>query len=106
MAASKKSFSFEFDDEGPRTLTFDYDGRYEQRLETSAEDGVVVLFLNRQACTVLAKMLAKIALGSYEPGFHVHLEQDLNADKPEALRVVLLSDTEDSPAGPPEDPTP
>jgi hypothetical protein len=88
----RKTFHFEFDDEGPRTLTFEYDGQYEQRSETIIEDGVPVLYVNKQACAVLAKVFGKMALGSYQPGFHVHLEKDFNAEREEMLRIVLLPD--------------
>jgi hypothetical protein len=90
--AARKTFRFEFEDEGPKTLSFDYDGQYEQRLESAVENGAVVLYLNRQGCAVLAKVLAKMALGSYEPGFHLHFEKDFNAEQKEVLRLVLVSD--------------
>ena len=38
----------------------------------------------------LAKLLIKMAIGSYSEGFHLHLHKDFNADAPETL-VLLLS---------------
>lgn len=53
------------------------------------ENGVPVMYANRQAFLVLAKIFAKIALCEYSDGFHIHLEKDFDADQPEILRVIL-----------------
>jgi YD repeat-containing protein len=48
-----------------------------------------VIYANREAFLLLARTCAKIAIGQYESGFHVHLTTDFDATQPEALRLVL-----------------
>lgn len=89
---TRKRFQYDFEDEGPRTFTIDYAGEYAQQLEVRVEDGVPVLYANRQACALLARIFGKLALGSYEPGFHLHIEKDFQAEGTEAMRITLLED--------------
>jgi hypothetical protein len=53
------------------------------------ENGVPVIYANREAFLLLARSCAKFGLGGYSSEFHVHLTQDFDADKGEALRLVL-----------------
>lgn len=85
----KKRFDFEFEDQSATgTISFEY-SESDERLVVSVEDGVSIVYGNQPALLALGKTLIKMALGAYPDGFHVHLHEDLDADKPEALRVVL-----------------
>ena len=86
----KRRFEFEFDDQSPRgTISFDYDEAVDERMSILVENDVSVLYANRAALVFLAKAFIKMALCPYPDGFHFHLNQDLDADRPEALRVTL-----------------
>ena len=86
----KQRFEFEFEDESESgTISFDYDPSDDEKMGVSIEDGVPVIYANRAALLVLAKTLIKMAVSRYPDGFHVHLEEDFNADRPEILRVIL-----------------
>jgi len=91
--STRKRFQFEFDDEGPRTFTFDYAGEHAQQLDVRLEDGVPALYANQQACALLARIFGKLALSSYEPGFHLHIEKDFQAEGVEVMRITLIGDT-------------
>jgi hypothetical protein len=86
-----KQFTYEYEDDGKKNrITFDYSPKADERMNTSVENGVPFIYLNRSAMITLAKTLIKVANGPYSEGFHVHLHKDFNADEPERL-VVLLS---------------
>ena len=88
------SFSFEFEQERPNHITFDYSPEADEKLDTLVENGVPILAANRAALLSLAKAFIKMALGDYQEGFHIHLRKDLNADEPDRLIVVLHSSGE------------
>ena len=83
-----KRFTYRFEDEGPSTLSYQVGA--DARMECTVENGVNVIYINRRAAHVLATVFAKLALGSHTHGFHLHLERDLDPEKPEALRISLL----------------
>lgn len=86
----KRRFEFEFEDQSQAgTISFDYSDSDDERLSVLIEEGVSVLYANRAALLVLAKTLIKMATCQYTDGFHVHLNEDLDAEKPERLRVIL-----------------
>ena len=89
-----KSFRFEFAQERPNHITFDYSPEADEELDTLVENGVPILAANRPALLSLAKAFIKMALGDYQEGFHIHLRKDLNADEPDRLIVVLHSSGE------------
>ncbi|HEU0179566.1 MAG TPA: hypothetical protein VFV58_35480 [Blastocatellia bacterium] len=85
-----KKFEFEFEDLSSRnSISFDYNGEVEEKMSVLCENDVPVIYVNRQALLLLAKTFIKMALGEYPTGFHVHLSQNLDADQPEAMRIVL-----------------
>lgn len=86
-----KSFNFEFAEEKPNHITFDYDPNADEELDTAIEDDVPILYANRPALISLAKAFIKMAMGDYTDGFHIHLRKDLNADWPDRLIVMLHS---------------
>jgi hypothetical protein len=88
-----KQFSYTYNDDSRDRIALEYSPEADERLETSVENGVPFLYLNRSAMITLAKTLIKIANGSYSDGFHVHLHKDFNADEPERLTVLLSSFT-------------
>lgn len=59
------------------------------RMSVSVEEGVPVVYANREALILLAKTCIKLSVCEYRDGFHVALNEDLDADKPERLRIVL-----------------
>lgn len=86
----KKRFEFEFDDQSQQgTISFAYDDAVDERMSVLVENGIPVIYANRATLVFLAKTFIKMALCAYPDGFHVHLNQDMDADKPEALRVIL-----------------
>jgi hypothetical protein len=85
----KRTFVFEFQEEKNNCITFEYSQKADERLDTLVENNIPILSLNRSAMITLAKMLIKMALGSYDSGFHVHFRKDLNADLPDRLIVML-----------------
>jgi hypothetical protein len=86
-----KNYTFEFEEERPNHITFDYSPEGDEEIDTLVENGVPILYANRPALLTLAKLFIKMAIGSYEEGFHVHLRKDLNADEPDRLIVMLHS---------------
>jgi hypothetical protein len=87
----KKSFTFEFDEERPETLSYELSWNENERLMSSVEDGIPTLYMNRPAMLTLAKILIKMAQGPYTEQFHVHIRKDFG-DGPEALNVMLFPD--------------
>ena len=86
----KKKFEFEFEDvSSERSISFEYASDDEEQLSVILENGVPVIYANREAFLLLARTCAKMAIGEYSSGFHVHLSSDFDADQPEALRLVL-----------------
>jgi hypothetical protein len=86
----KRRFEFEFEDESKiNTISFEYCEAVDEKFSVLVEDGVSVLYANRSALVALAKTFIKMAQCPYPEGFHVHLEEDFDGDKPEALRVIL-----------------
>lgn len=85
----KKTFTYEFEDNSPRSVTYEVEGT--ERLATSVEDGVPFVFANRAAMLTLAKLLIQLSLGEHEDGFHVHLRGDFSDDaaKPDVLTLLL-----------------
>lgn len=89
----KKKFEFEFEDTSASgTISFDYNEDLEEKMSAVVENGVPVIYLNRQALILLIKTFVKIALGQYQAGFHLHFYEDFDADKPEAIRIVLIEE--------------
>jgi len=83
------TFTFTIPDNQLNTITFDYDDEAREQLDVQVEGDQVYLFANREGMVTLAKVLLKIAHGTYSKGFHVHLRKDFNADNPEVLTVGL-----------------
>ncbi len=97
----KHRFEFEFDDESPNSITFEYSPDADERLEIGTEEGRPILYANASGLITLAKILLKMGLGAYTEGFHVHLHKDFNADEPECLAVMVLGDAVPSTKVPP-----
>ena len=70
-----KSFNFEFEQERPNHITFDYSPEADEELDTLVENGLPILYANRPALLSLARLFLKMALGEYKEGFHVHLRK-------------------------------
>jgi hypothetical protein len=86
----KKKFEYEFEDAScGNTISFEYNSEKEEKMAVIVENGIPAIYLNREALLLLAKTFVKIALGTYSSGFHLHLSQDFDADKPEAVRIIL-----------------
>jgi hypothetical protein len=89
---TKKTFTYEFENEAPNRISFEYSPEADEKLETSVQGEEVVLYLNKPGMLTLAQTLIKIAEGDYKEGFHVHLRKDFNADLPDRLTVILSPD--------------
>ena len=82
-----KRFEIEFEDESPQAaISYELTGEETLRLE-STDDGTF-LYANQQGFHVLAQLCAKLSLGNYTPGFHVHLKEDFG-DEPAADIVTI-----------------
>lgn len=84
-------FQCDFDDLGPGKITYQMIGPPTETACTTVEEGTPVLYLNQGACKLLAEIFAKLALGTYADGFHVHLRKNFDSDEIEMLRVVIAS---------------
>lgn len=84
-----KTFTFDFDDESPKSLAYECDGN--EYLRTSVEGGVPFLLANSAGMLALAKLLIKMGMGEYEEGFHIHLQADFSGDggQPDVLTILL-----------------
>ena len=89
----KKTFTFEYEENRPDSLSYQVSLEEDERLDSSVENGVPFLYLNRSAMITLAKILIQMATGSYSEGFHLHLNKDFNEDASDGI-VVLLSSKE------------
>ena len=87
----QRRFDYVFEDEGPTSLTYETSAETLERAEVAIEHGTPVLYVNHKAAEVLAKILAKLALGVYQDGFHIHVPKNLDDDEAEALRIVLVA---------------
>jgi len=90
---TQKTFTFVFDDESPRKVTFDYSSDATEELNVTVEDEIPVLYANKKGLLTLAKLFVRLAHGDYAAGFHVHVSKDFDADKSETLRVVVAEDS-------------
>jgi hypothetical protein len=84
-----QTIAFEFEQEKPNHITFEYSPEADERLDTVIENGEPIVYLNRSGLTTLAKILLKMSLGRYSDGFHVHLYKDFNARERECLTIML-----------------
>ena len=89
-----KRFEYEFEDEGSRSLTIDYDEHEDERLEVLRDNGQLFLFANKAGLLCLARICIKLALGQYQDGYHLHIRKDFDADLPEAFVLGLVSKRE------------
>jgi hypothetical protein len=86
---TKKHFAYDFELDEPNQISFDYSSDGDEKIDTSIENGLPFLYLNRTAMITLARTLIKLANGNYRAGFHVHLHKDFNADLPECITILL-----------------
>ena len=73
----------------PSSLSYEVSGQ--EHLSIECDDSGVRVFANRKACVVLAQIFGKLALGSYEPGFHIHLRTNFDDDaaNSDAMTVIF-----------------
>jgi hypothetical protein len=89
----KKKFEFEFEDESLKNgITFEYDDDSidDLFLDVSFNYGQSIIYANRKGFMVLAKIFAKIALGDYVEGFHVHLGKNFDAEGDDILTISIV----------------
>ena len=85
----KKTFTYEFEEDKPNSLR--YELSEDECFESLVENEVPVLYMNRSAMLTMAKLLIKMAGGSYSEQFHVHLSKDFG-EGPDALTIALYPD--------------
>ncbi|MGA3242116.1 MAG: hypothetical protein ABSG03_38170 [Bryobacteraceae bacterium] len=86
----KREFHFEFEDESSdRALTYEAAADGSDRLTMAISNGVPTLCGNPSGMLVLARILVQMAQGDYANGFHVHLHDNYDPDKPDCLTVIL-----------------
>lgn len=81
----KKRLVFEFEDEAPNSLTYEYGPDDHLSLDWDER----VLILNRPGARLLAEILAKLSEGAYVGGFHLHLRENFDLEKPDAITLML-----------------
>ena len=84
----KKTFEFSFDDLSENNA-ISYEVDTDSRLSLDVCNDNLIIYLNKNGALTLSKLLAQIALGEYESGFHIHLQEDFNTDKSELLTIIL-----------------
>ena len=86
--ANKHRYIYEF---GPDRIAFAISDPPSEKMVVTTENGTTALYVNKSACRVLAEIFTRLAEGSHNEGFHVHLHEDFDDVQPEALRIVLAS---------------
>jgi hypothetical protein len=84
----KKRFLFEFEDEGPRNVT--WEAETGDRLGVEVHDGLVMVSANHGGYRALARLCARLADGRHEEGFHVHLPEDFEPGAPDVLTLGII----------------
>lgn len=91
---TQKKFEFKFHDcSASNSISFDYNDAMDEELTVPIEHGVAVIYANKSAYLALAKAFIKLALGTYQTGFHFHLGQDFG-DEPDAIRCHIINSSE------------
>lgn len=86
----KRAFTYEFEDTSPKSIRLDYAGSEGETLKVGVSpDGGVTITVDPGAALVLARAFAQLATCGYPHGFHLHLREDFDADKPEIATLVL-----------------
>ena len=92
----KHQFHFEFEDESnERVLTYEACAGGADRLVTTIDKGIPTLCGNPSGFLVLARILIQLAVGDYPNGYHIHLQQEYDPDKPDCLTIMLDRSTGD-----------
>ena len=87
--SEKRTFLIEFEDLGPSTISYKLGDPPLEKITTTIEGQLPVIYANKDACRVLAEIFAKLAMSSYPNGFHIHLHENLDDDQKEILLVGL-----------------
>ena len=86
----KKTFEFSFEDLSENNgISYEIDSG--SKLSYEVYNGQHIIYLNKNGALALSKMLAQIGVGDYEDGFHLHLHENFDDEKPEVLTVILDS---------------
>ena len=85
-------FAIEFEDLGPSRIAYEVTSPPIERAATAIEEQLPALYVNKAACKVFAEVFAKLAVGSYSEGFHVHLYEDFDDSRKEMLRISLTNE--------------
>jgi len=97
----KKTFSYEYEQgPDPRRFSFEYSLDEDETLDVSTSNGMLFLSLNSAGLLTLAKIFIRLADETYSTdGYHIHLNQDFNADLPEKIVIVRTPDVITNAAG-------
>ena len=92
----KKHFIFEFEDGSAKATGQRWDGMStnfysgDEVLQISGGgDTVPLLSGNSAGLVALGKFLIQIGMSEYKNGYHVHIYEDFNADKPEIIVIGI-----------------
>ncbi|HTV41720.1 MAG TPA: hypothetical protein VMF08_14150 [Candidatus Sulfotelmatobacter sp.] len=69
--AKTLNFRLKFEDTAPSRITYKVTGR--EKAAVAVESEISVLYINKDASKLMAEIFAKLAMGSYPDGFHIHL---------------------------------
>lgn len=84
------TFTYSISEHEKDKITFDYDEEGREQIDCQVQAGSAFIFANREGMVTLAKLLLKMAYGSYSEGFHIHLHKNFDADRPEVLSIGLV----------------
>ncbi len=88
----EKHFEYNFNDQSDRNrISFDCSESQSEQLHAYVEGNEAVIVANCAGFMTLAKLCLQLALGSYKPGFHIHIREDFSGDaaQPDQLRLAI-----------------
>ena len=96
----KKQFTFEFEDGSAKSTGQRWDGMTtafysgDEVLRLS-DDGNTPPFIsgNSAGLVALGKFLIQMGMSDYRDGYHVHISEDFDADKPEIMAIGVNNTT-------------
>jgi len=90
----RKQFVFEFEDGSPKStggrwdgMTTDFYSGDEVLQVLGGVDTVPFISGNSAGLVTLGKFLIQIGMSDYKDGYHIHIYEDFNADKPEIMII-------------------
>jgi len=88
-----RTFQFDFVDESPKKVTFEYSAADDEVLRFGFEGSEYYLNANKAGFLALAKLFLKMSLSEYPTGFHTHLGEDFgDTNGLKCISIALIDD--------------